>query len=77
MLKYEEYQLVNRGRWLARHEFPAAGKCHDCGVPCTTYRCDQCKRAFYERTQPVLMGADPDNSYGDMHDIFIPGRKHK
>ena len=30
----------------AHHEFPVAGRCHDCKTPSRTYRCPECKAAF-------------------------------
>ncbi len=42
-MNYDRYFIAENTPW---HEFPAAGKCHDCGRPSRTYRCGACKEKF-------------------------------
>lgn len=50
------------------HEFPPAGKCVDCGCTCSTYRCDKCYAKHIKGAD--FSGYDPDESYGDLDEIF-------
>lgn len=53
------------GKWSkgADHEFPAAGKCHDCGMPCRDYRCPGCRARFVKKNRLSFDESDPESKY--------------
>lgn len=63
---------LERRRSGADHDFPAAGRCVDCGKKCRTYRCPACQKKR-ERLE-FFWGDDPDITYGSLEEIF--GRFH-
>ena len=74
MILKNGYVLKTYNNW-ADHQFPPAGECHDCGTPSCTYRCERCKAIFMEKYS--CLGSDPDNSYGDLREIFKEIRRNR
>lgn len=68
MIHKGEYILVDDR--IAWHEFLAVGKCHDCGKPSRSYRCEKCECIFKAKHMDYDGMCMVEGDLPSLHNIF-------